>query len=229
MARILVAGNNSADREVRALILEFGGYNCATAGSVEEAVNLLQKAFFDLVVTDLKLGGSSPEHIVRTLKAVSPEVTVIALAESGETAESADEVLPVPCSPKDLLQRITQALAKSARAKAKSIREKRRFPRYSVNLPCLVKAMRGPKTLEGAGIHAMTKNVSRGGLCFVGAAEWKVGMEIEGEMQLPSGVFGDRPKGIRTQGKIVWIMPQEREGIAAGASIERFEFVDVEW
>lgn len=223
MERILVAGNNSADREVRALIIEFGGYNCATTGSLEEAVNLLRKGFFALVVTDLKLGGNSPDHIVRCLKGVSPEVIVIALAASGETAEAANEVLPIPCSAEDLAPRIAQTLAKFARARAKSAREKRRFPRYAVNLPCLVKALRAPQGPEGLEIHTMTKNISRGGLYFAAAVDWKVGIPVECVMQLPSQAFGDQPKKIRSQGKIVRTVPEEG-GIGIGASIERFEF-----
>ncbi|MBI3894504.1 MAG: PilZ domain-containing protein [Acidobacteria bacterium] len=228
MAKILVVCGNSADREVRALVLEFAGYSCATAGSVEEAGNLLQKAFFDLVVTDLKMGGYGPEHIIRTLKGASPEVVVIALAQSSESLELADEIVRVPCSPKDLVQRITQALSKSVRARARSMREKRRFPRYPVLLPCLVKTVRGRKPLEGSGIRTITRNASRGGLCFVGAGEWKVGADLECVVELPTGIFGDRPKGILSQGKTVWTKPGEREGIAVGASIDRFEFVDIE-
>ncbi|MBI4460740.1 MAG: PilZ domain-containing protein [Acidobacteria bacterium] len=226
MARILVVSSNPVDREVRALVIEFGGFSCATAGSLEEAVNLLQKAYFDLVVTDLKLG-AAPEHIVKTLKGVSPEVVVLALADGAETAASADAVVMVPCPPLDLVQHITQTLAKTARARVKTIREKRRFPRYSIGLSCLVRAMRGPRTLVEHGIRALTRNISRGGLCFVGAAEWKVGMELECVIELPGGVFGDRPTAISSQGKVVWFNAQEREGSAVAASIERFEFVDL--
>src|SRR6266478_641066 len=183
MARILMVGSDGTDREVRALIVEFGGHNCATAASLEEAVNLLQKGMFDLVVTELKLSGNSPEQVIKRMK-VSPEMAVIVLTESGETVESADAVLPIPCSHEDLVRRIEHVLGKLIGSRAKYRREKRQFSRHSVNLPCLVKDLRGSQLPDGSAAH--TINISRGGVYLVTLGDWKVRMQFEFVIQLPT-------------------------------------------
>jgi CheY-like chemotaxis protein len=223
MERILVVGTNPADREVRALVVEFGGYRCVTVGSLEEALNLLQKDLFDLVVTELKLDGHSPEHIVERFKCVSPEMAVIALTQNGETVQSADEVLPIPCSHEDLVCRINRVLGKLVGVKAKTRREKRRFPRYSVNLPCSIRDLKSAEASEGFSI-----NISRGGLYVVVAAgNWKVGNPVECVLQLPSSVISEAHNGIRTQGKVVRVGTDERKDITIAVAIERFEFINL--
>lgn len=67
----------------------------------------------DLVVTDCNFGGSSSAEIGSSLKRVSPGVALIVLTEDADTAVKADAVLPFPCSPEELFQRIENALVKS--------------------------------------------------------------------------------------------------------------------
>ena len=115
MPKILLVGNDPAEREVRALVIEFGGHRCKTAASQKEAVKLLREESFDLVVTDFKPNGRSPAQIVKSLKGAFPEVPLMALSESGDTViKGADEVLAIPCSPEHLLQRIERMLSRSA-------------------------------------------------------------------------------------------------------------------
>jgi len=104
MAKILVAGDDPGEMRARALVMEFAGHQCATAASLQEAVKLLGESFFDLVVTDCKLGGNSGAEIVSNLKCAAPETAVMALAENSETAGGADAVLTVPCSPEEFFQ-----------------------------------------------------------------------------------------------------------------------------
>ena len=223
MERILVVGSNPEDREVRALTIEFRGYSCATAGSLDEAENLLQKGLFDLVVTDLKLRESSPEQVVKRLKGVCPDLAVLALTESGERPEAADEVLPIPFSPEGLFHGIDLALGKLAGLRARSRRERRRFTRYVVSLPCSIRATRSPKT-EWLKTH--TINMSSGGLHLVAMGEWKVGTRVECVVQLPGTSVGNGSSRIRSQGRIVRTVAQEQGGIGIGVTIESFEFID---
>lgn len=224
MARILVVGSDPADREVLAFIAELRGHTCATAGSLQEGVNLLQKGLFDLAVTELTLDGASPAEIVNLLKRVSPDMAVIALAEKGETAAPADDVLAVPCSPEELTRRIERVLGKLVGLRAKYKREKRHFTRYPVSLPCSIRDLldsNRSRTLE-----ARTVNLSRGGLYLVAPADWKVGATIECVIALSTKTLAGTPKALRTEGKIVRVNTQEEGGIGIGATIERFEIVD---
>ncbi len=115
MSKILLVGNNPAEREVRALVMEFGGHRCKTVASLKEAMKLLREESFDLAVTDFKPNGSSPAQVVKILKGAFPEVPLMVLSESGKTVvKEADEVLAIPCSPENLLQHIDQILNRSA-------------------------------------------------------------------------------------------------------------------
>lgn len=131
MAKILLVGNNPAEREVRALVMEFGGHRCKIAASLKEATKLLREESFDLVVTDFKPNGSSPAQLAKSLKRTFPEILLLALTESANTViQEADAMVTVPCPPEKLLQRIEHVLARVAGPP-------RRTP-VSVALPALV-------------------------------------------------------------------------------------------
>ena len=221
MAKILIVGRDPRDRELLGLIVEFRGHSCATTGSLEEAVNLLQKGFFDLVVTELNAVGENPQ-IIRRLKNDHPDLPVIVLTQSGENIESADETVSLPCSPEILISRIERVLGKLIGLRAQSRREKRRFARYLVELPCWVRDLRGSHRVDG-----LTVDVSRGGIYLLTTGEWKIGADIECLIQLSSRSLGEGNKAIRGEGRIVRTVLDQRERVGIGATIERHEFVDL--
>lgn len=98
MARILVLGNQPAERDGLALVIEFAGHRCVTAGSLQEAVDLMRKETYDLVLVDSTLGDSGSEQIVRTFKGISPGVAVMVITEEADFASGA-EVITLPYSP----------------------------------------------------------------------------------------------------------------------------------
>ena len=113
MSKILLVGNDPAEREVRALVMEFGGHRCRIAASLKEAAKLLREESFNLVVTDFKPNGSSPAQIAKSLKREFPEILLLALTESAKTViQEADAMVTVPCPPEKLLQHIEHALAR---------------------------------------------------------------------------------------------------------------------
>jgi len=114
MAKILVVGDDPAEQEVLGLVIEFGGHCCKVAVSQKEAVNLLKRESFDLLITDFKLDWRRSRRIVKGFKSCSAEITVMILTENDDTAaHEADEVMAMPCSPDKLLQRIEQVLQKT--------------------------------------------------------------------------------------------------------------------
>ncbi len=114
MAKVLIAGSDPAVRDARALVIEFGGHHCRTANSLEEVLTLIQQEPFDLIVTDFKTNGSSPEAIVKRLTAAVPEAAVMVLTEPDNfIVKAAAEMLVSPCPPDSLLHHIEQVLRKA--------------------------------------------------------------------------------------------------------------------
>ena len=91
MAKILVIGKHPAERDGLALVMEFAGHRCATAGSFPEAKDLFRQEAYDLVLADSPLGENSSEQIVRHLKSVSPGVAVLVLTEDADRGYADDE------------------------------------------------------------------------------------------------------------------------------------------
>ena len=106
--------------------------------------------------------------------------------------------------------------------------EQRKSHRYLVSFPCAVKRSRSPKEPAEAAIPAETKDVSTGGIYFEASADWKLGTEIECILQLPVKAFGGRPVGIRCRGKIARVDRPGSDTVGVGATIEHFEFLQME-
>ncbi|HEY7680841.1 MAG TPA: tetratricopeptide repeat protein [Terriglobia bacterium] len=102
MAKILIAEKHSAERDALALVMDFAGHQCTSAGSLQEAENALQKEGFDLVLADAALGANDPEQIVKRLKAASPRVAVMVVSDE-VVAPGAEEVVTLARSPAENL------------------------------------------------------------------------------------------------------------------------------
>jgi hypothetical protein len=105
----------------------------------------------------------------------------------------------------------------------------RRFRRFEVNVPCAVRPSYKHAGLKVDAISAETKDISRGGICFVGNADWKVGTEIECVLQLEVEPFPAKPVEIQCLGKIVRVAEREGGRLEVGASIEHFSYFDPKW
>lgn len=67
------------DEQIRRLLLEIfsAGYDCRDAGSAEDALRLLAQQTFDLVVSDINMGGMSGLELVPQVHSVSPDCVVL--------------------------------------------------------------------------------------------------------------------------------------------------------
>lgn len=92
MPRILVVDDDASLRRIVEYNLAEEGYAVATAGSGEEALAALEKAPFDLVVTDIKMPGLDGMDLLRRVKASAPETQVIVVTAFG-TIEMAVEAM----------------------------------------------------------------------------------------------------------------------------------------
>ena len=104
--------------------------------------------------------------------------------------------------------------------------EQRRYHRYQVRFPCVVRRSRGRKAKHG--LTAATVNVSASGLFFVADANWDVGTGIECWLRLPPGPVGSRTVAIRCRGKIVRVIGLESGEIGVGATIETYKILPLD-
>ena len=128
-ARILLVDDNARGLTARKMILADHGYGVETALSGEEAWEIFQKHHFDVVVTDLRMGGIDGVELIRRIRATDAPARIILLSGFieclGLTEEStgADELITksnkeVP----ELLRAIRKLAARPRRRKPASQR-----------------------------------------------------------------------------------------------------------
>lgn len=121
-AHILVVDD---DREIRTLLrdyLEKNGYRATAVADGAETRKALERGRFDLIVLDLMLPHESGLDICRALRTTS-DVPVIMLTALGDEVDrvvglevGADDYVPKPFSPRELLGRIKAVLRRTQRA-----------------------------------------------------------------------------------------------------------------
>ena len=86
-ARILIADD---DREIRDVLREFlrGHYECETARSAEEALDLIAARDFQLVLSDIEMGGMSGLELASRAREIAPETVMIVISGT-QTVEGA--------------------------------------------------------------------------------------------------------------------------------------------
>lgn len=108
MANLLVVDDSSVDRRVAgALLARAGGWTIEYAVSGQEALQKMQQAAFDLVVTDLLMPGMSGLELVAAIRQRHPHVPVILMTSRGSEDIAAQALYEGAASyvPKRLLPR----------------------------------------------------------------------------------------------------------------------------
>ena len=97
------------------------GYEVTTADSGEKAIELLNKSFFDLVITDLVMGSMDGISVLKQAKEINPELSVIILTGFGDMVSAidavrlnADDYLLKPCEPEQMYSSVAHCLEKLA-------------------------------------------------------------------------------------------------------------------
>lgn len=111
------------DREIRSLLAQFlakHGYRVTAAKDGQEMTRLMEAARVDLLVLDLMLPGEDGLSICRRLRA-GGDLPIIMLTAMGEETDrvvglemGADDYLPKPFGPRELLARIKAVLRRAA-------------------------------------------------------------------------------------------------------------------
>jgi DNA-binding NtrC family response regulator len=116
-ARVLVVDDAADYTALLADVLKPHGIGVVAAGSVEEALTLLQREHVDLVVTDLCLPGASGIELTRQLRLRDDLIPIILVTGSGSVLQAvealkqgANDYLQKPVDPARLIALIRQLL-----------------------------------------------------------------------------------------------------------------------
>jgi DNA-binding response OmpR family regulator len=111
--------------------LENEGYEVVTAQSGEKAVALVEELVFDIVITDLVMGGIDGIEVLRAVKARTDETMVIILTGYGDMGSAiealrldADDYLLKPCEPEEMKFRVARCLEQIEMARKIRVYEK---------------------------------------------------------------------------------------------------------
>src|SRR3954470_11457146 len=83
MGRILIADDHDALRRGLARGLAEAGHDVEEASNGNAAIERLHEGHFDIVLSDLKMGGSDGMDVLRTTKALHPTTAVILMTAFG--------------------------------------------------------------------------------------------------------------------------------------------------
>ncbi|MEW5721886.1 MAG: response regulator [Thermodesulfobacteriota bacterium] len=115
--RILVADDEEVIREACLRILTRAGYEVDTVVDGEEALRLVSRRRFDLVLVDIKMPGLDGLQVMEEIKRISPE-TIVGVITGHGTAQTAAEArrvgsrffLTKPFTPGELRETVARAL-----------------------------------------------------------------------------------------------------------------------
>ena len=89
-AKILVVDDEINIREALATILEAEGYGVRAAASAEEAISKLGEDFFQIVISDMRMGGGSGMDLLRWIRTNCPETEIILLTAFGSVEDAVE-------------------------------------------------------------------------------------------------------------------------------------------
>src|SRR5687767_11303600 len=90
MGRILIADDHDSLRRGMAQALGDAGHDVEEAPNGNNAIEKLHEGFFDVVVSDLKMGGSTGLDVLKTAKALHPTTAVILMTAFGSVSTAVE-------------------------------------------------------------------------------------------------------------------------------------------
>ncbi len=90
MSRILVADDHDALRRGLALALRTAGHDVEEAPNGNAAIERLHNGYFDVVVSDLRMGGSDGLDVLRTTRTTHPTSSVILMTAFGSVSTAVE-------------------------------------------------------------------------------------------------------------------------------------------
>jgi len=90
MARILVADDHDVLRRNLALSLTTAGHDVEEAANGNAALERLHEGYFDVIVSDLKMGGSDGMDVLRTARQLHPTTSVLLMTAFGSVTTAVE-------------------------------------------------------------------------------------------------------------------------------------------
>jgi Nif-specific regulatory protein len=90
MPRILVADDHDALRRGLALALRAAGHDVEEAPNGNAAIEKLHEGYFDVVVSDLRMGGSDGLDVLRTARTLHPSSSVVLMTAFGSVTTAVE-------------------------------------------------------------------------------------------------------------------------------------------
>lgn len=119
-ANVLVVDDEGAIRYSVSKTLQRVGYNVSEAASGEEALEIMKKQHFDVVLTDIRMPGLTGVELLRRIKETAPDAIVILMtgyASLGTAVEAlrlgAHDYLIKPSSSQDIRQSVARGVERS--------------------------------------------------------------------------------------------------------------------
>ncbi len=139
MVKILIVDDEPGVSHSLALNLEVAGYQVQEAGSGEEAIRLVEKEIFDLVLCDLRMEKMSGLEVLRQIKRCSPDTEVLLMTAFAavETAvqamkEGAYDYIAKPFQHDELLLTVRKALERNQLRLRVRVLEQRMRDKYGI-------------------------------------------------------------------------------------------------
>ena len=134
MSSILIVDDEKSLRDFLVIMLEEEGYQVVTSPTAEKAIKLIHENIFDLILTDIRMGGSNGINVLDAARKVLPDTPVVmmtayASAETAVTAmkKGAYDYISKPFKIEDIQLIVKNALEK------KKLTEENRFLKTALN------------------------------------------------------------------------------------------------
>jgi DNA-binding NtrC family response regulator len=117
--KILLVDDDPEHNQALANVLDGAGYQVSATASAHQAVTVLKGRSFDLVIMDLRMPGKSGFDLLRSIRAIHSELSVIVITAHGEWTSyteamsiGAVDYLTTPLRREDILTTVRKALAR---------------------------------------------------------------------------------------------------------------------
>jgi putative nucleotidyltransferase with HDIG domain len=147
--RTLIVDDDEAIKEMFASVLRLEGYSVSTVSSAEEALAILSRESFDLVLTDIMMPGADGFALLERIHALAPDMPIVLISgsadiETGRRAikAGASDFVAKPYNIRDLPSLVERNLTRSALRRRQNERhQKELLLSYETVLDALLAAL----------------------------------------------------------------------------------------